>query len=83
MSGIGSGHVYAKAVFDNNYPKSDEMAAKFSVPTCVINASWSEGQQSYGKKYVETMIFACICSHQHQHNHHAYDMSKDEKKDES
>jgi len=55
VSGIGSGHVYAKAVFDNNYPKSDEMAAKFSVPTCVINASWSEGQQSYGKKYVENI----------------------------
>lgn len=51
VSGLGSGYVYAKTVFDNNYPKSNEMAAKFKIPTCVINASWSKEQQQYGKAY--------------------------------
>jgi len=55
VSGMGSGYVYAKAVFDNDYPKSREMAANFTVPTCVINASWSKEQQKYGKDYVDTI----------------------------
>lgn len=55
VSGIGSGYVYAKSVFDNNYPKSKEMAAKFNVPTCVINASWSKAQKKYGKEYADTI----------------------------
>lgn len=56
VSGIGSGYVYAKTVFDNNYPKSNEMASKFKVPTCVINASWSQEQQRYGKEYVDNIV---------------------------
>lgn len=55
ISGIGSGYVYAKTVFDNNYPKSNEMASMFRVPTCVINASWSKEQQKYGKDYVNNI----------------------------
>jgi pimeloyl-ACP methyl ester carboxylesterase len=55
MSGIGSGYVYAKTVFDNDYPKSQEMAAQFQIPTVVINASWSKEQQKYGKDYADTI----------------------------
>lgn len=53
VSGLGSGYVYAQSVFDNDYPKSNEMASKFNVPTCVINASWSKTQQKYGEDYAE------------------------------
>jgi pimeloyl-ACP methyl ester carboxylesterase len=53
VSGSGSGYVYAKTVFDNDYPKSNDMAAKFKVQTCVINASWSHKQQEYGKAYAD------------------------------
>jgi len=52
VSGKGSGYVYAKTVFDNDFPDSKEMAAKFHVPTCVVNADWSEDQQRLGKAYV-------------------------------
>lgn len=55
VSGMGSGYVYAKTVFDNDYPKSQDMASKFRVKTCVINASWSKKQQKYGKNYVDTI----------------------------
>jgi hypothetical protein len=53
VSGLGPGYVYAKTVFDNNYPKSNETATKFKIPTCVINASWSKEQKKYGKAYVD------------------------------
>ncbi len=55
ISGMGTGYVYAKTVFDNDYPKSQYMASKFNVKTCVINASWSKEQQKYGKDYVENI----------------------------
>lgn len=55
VSGLGSGYVYAKTVFDNNYPKSRDAAAKFKVSTCVFNADWSKEQQLYGKSYVENI----------------------------
>ena len=69
VSGSGSGYVYAKRVFDNTYPKSNEMAAKLKVPSCVINASWSKTQQKYGKDYadhiagVSRQIIIPDCSH--------------------
>lgn len=53
VSGMGSGYVYAKTVFDNDYPKSREMSSKFKVRTCVLNASWSKEQQRLGKAYVD------------------------------
>lgn len=55
VSGLGSGYVYAKSVFDNNYPKSQEAAKKFEINTIVINASWSKEQQRYGKDYAENI----------------------------
>lgn len=55
VSGLDSGYVYARSVFDNDYPKSNVMAAKFNVPTCVINASWSKEQQKYGKDYADSI----------------------------
>ncbi len=55
VSGLGSGYVYAKTVFDNDYPKSQETAAKFKINTCVLNASWSKEQQRYGKNYVDSI----------------------------
>lgn len=55
ISGMGAGYVYAKTVFDNDYPKSDEMARQFTIKTRVINASWSNEQQEYGKKYVDAI----------------------------
>lgn len=55
VSGIGSGYVYAKTVFDNNYPKSHEAAEKFKVNTCVFNADWSKEQQKYGRSYTESI----------------------------
>lgn len=56
VSGLGSGYVYAQTVFENDYPKSHEMAGKFKVPTLVVNASWSESQQRYGKDYADTIV---------------------------
>jgi pimeloyl-ACP methyl ester carboxylesterase len=53
VSGKGPGYVYAKTVFDNDYPKSQEMASRFNINTCVINASWSKEQQKYGKDYAD------------------------------
>jgi pimeloyl-ACP methyl ester carboxylesterase len=53
VSGLGSGYVYAKTVFDNDYPKIQEAAVKFKVNTCVFNADWSKQQQQYGKNYAE------------------------------
>lgn len=55
VSGKGTGYVYAKTVFDNDYPKSQEMAKKFMVDTCVFNADWSEKQQNYGKDYADNI----------------------------
>lgn len=55
VSGKGSGYIYAKTVFDNTYPKSNETAKKFTVPSVVINASWSETQQKYGKMYAQNI----------------------------
>jgi pimeloyl-ACP methyl ester carboxylesterase len=55
VSGKGGGNVYAKAVFDNEYPKSPEMAKKFNIPTLVINASWSQDQQKYVRNYAENI----------------------------
>jgi pimeloyl-ACP methyl ester carboxylesterase len=55
VSGLGSGYIYAKSVYDNDYPKSNEMASKFTIPTCVINASWSKKQKKYGKAYVDNI----------------------------
>jgi|SRR5215213_263161 len=55
VSGLGSGYVYAKTVFDNDYPKSQEMAKKFKVTTCMLNADWSKEQQRYGKDYADSI----------------------------
>ena len=55
VSGLGSGYVYAKTVFDNDYPKSQETATKFKVSTCIFNASWSKEQQRYGKSYANSI----------------------------
>lgn len=55
VSGLGSGYVYAKAVFDNDYPKSQETAKRFKINTGVFNADWSKEQQRYGKNYVENI----------------------------
>lgn len=55
ISGKGPGYVYAKTVFDNRYPGSNEMASKFKVSTIVINASWSKEQQQYGKAYQDNI----------------------------
>lgn len=55
VSGMGSGYVYAKTVLDNSYPKSNEMAQNFKIPTLVVNASWSKEQQRYGKAYAENI----------------------------
>jgi len=55
VSGLGSGYVYAKTVFDNDYPKSQEAAARFKVNTCVFNADWSKEQQYYGKNYADNI----------------------------
>ncbi|MEO6760929.1 MAG: alpha/beta hydrolase [Candidatus Saccharimonadales bacterium] len=55
MSGKGSGNIYAETVFDNKYPKSREMASRFNIPTCVINASWNHDQLRYGKDYVDSI----------------------------
>lgn len=53
VSGKGAGYVYAKTVFDNEYPKSQEVARRFKIPTCIINASWSSEQQKYGRAYAK------------------------------
>lgn len=55
VSGLGSGYVYAKSVFDNEYPKSQEAASKFKINTGVFNASWSKEQQRYGKNYADSV----------------------------
>ncbi|MGZ6005193.1 MAG: alpha/beta hydrolase family protein [Candidatus Saccharimonadales bacterium] len=55
VSGLGSGYVYAKTVFDNNYPKSQGTCLKFKINTCVFNASWSKEQQRYGKDYTDSI----------------------------
>lgn len=55
VSGIGSGYVYAKTVFDNDYPKSREVAKKFKIRTGVFNADWSKEQQRYGKDYADNI----------------------------
>jgi pimeloyl-ACP methyl ester carboxylesterase len=53
VSGLGSGYVYAKSVFDNDYPKSREAAKRFKVTTRIFNADWSKEQQRYGKDYAD------------------------------
>jgi len=55
VSGLGSGYVYAKSVFDNDYIKSEDIAKIFRINTCVFNASWSKDQQKYGKNYVDNI----------------------------
>lgn len=55
VSGLGSGYIYAKTVFDNDFPKSNDMAAKFRLPTLIVNASWSQDQQKYGKAYADNI----------------------------
>jgi pimeloyl-ACP methyl ester carboxylesterase len=52
-SGKGPGYVYAKTVFENDYPESKEAASKFKIKSCIINASWSKDQQKYGKDYAD------------------------------
>lgn len=51
VSSKGSGGVYAKTVFDNDYPKSNQSSKNFHIPTVVVNASWSKKQQEYGRAY--------------------------------
>lgn len=55
VSGLDSGYVYAESIFDNDYLKSREASQEFRISTCVINASWSEKQQKYGKDYSDNI----------------------------
>jgi len=55
VSGLGGGYVYAKTIFENDYLSSDQAAAKFTVPSIVVNASWSKDQQEYGRRYAATI----------------------------
>lgn len=51
VSGLGSGYVISRKVFENYQPGSHVMAQKFKIPTLIISAGLSKVMQNYGKLY--------------------------------